>query len=128
MPFQETNVLTKPLFGEPFYVLMPADHPWIAKASIDSELLNSRSLFLLDEGHRLRDQVLEVHPIVREGDENKHAMVESLSLETIRHMVTSGLDVSALPFSTVNSHYCAPDVIEVRPSSAPVSFHTVAIT
>lgn len=91
LPFQEADVLTKPLFDEPFYVLMPADHPWTAKASIDSELLNDKSLLLLGEGHCFRDQVLEACPTVRKGDENKHTTVESSSLETIRHMVASGL-------------------------------------
>ncbi|WP_171428888.1 oxidative stress transcriptional regulator OxyR [Pseudomonas aeruginosa] len=127
LPFQEADVLTKPLFDEPFYVLMPADHPWTAKASIDSELLNDKSLLLLGEGHCFRDQVLEACPTVRKGDENKHTTVESSSLETIRHMVASGLGVSVLPFSAVDSHHYAPGVIEVRPFSAPVPFRTVAI-
>ena len=105
LPFQEADVLTKPLFDEPFYVLMPADHPWTAKASIDSELLNDKSLLLLGEGHCFRDQVLEACPTVRKGDENKHTTVESSSLETIRHMVASGLGVSVLPFSAVDSHH-----------------------
>ncbi|MFX6040685.1 oxidative stress transcriptional regulator OxyR, partial [Acinetobacter baumannii] len=48
-------------------------------------------------------------------------------LETIRHMVASGLGVSVLPFSAVDSHHYAPGVIEVRPFSAPVPFRTVAI-
>ncbi|MGA6073031.1 oxidative stress transcriptional regulator OxyR, partial [Escherichia coli] len=61
------------------------------------------------------------------GDENKHTTVESSSLETIRHMVASGLGVSVLPFSAVDSHHYAPGVIEVRPFSAPVPFRTVAI-
>jgi len=53
--------------------------------------------------------------------------VESSSLETIRHMVASGLGVSILPFSAVDSHHYAPGVIEVRPLSPPAPFRTVAI-
>jgi len=120
-------VLTLQLFDEPFYVLMPADHPWTAKKTIDPELLNDKSLLLLGEGHCFRDQVLEACPTTHKGGENKHTTVESSSLETIRHMVASGLGVSVLPFSAVDSHHYAPGVLEVRPFSAPVPFRTVAI-
>jgi LysR family hydrogen peroxide-inducible transcriptional activator len=53
--------------------------------------------------------------------------VESSSLETIRHMVASGLGVSVLPFSAVESHHYAPGIIEVRPFERPVPYRTVAI-
>jgi len=101
LPFQEADVLTKPLYDEPFYVLMPADHPWTAKETIDAEMLNDKSLLLLGEGHCFRDQVLEACPTTRKGEAPSHTTVESSSLETIRHMVASGLGVSILPLSAV---------------------------
>lgn len=128
LPFQEADVLTKVLYDEPFTVLMPANHPWTAKASIDSALLNDKSLLLLGEGHCFRDQVLEACPTLGKGGEiNKHTTVESSSLETIRHMVASGLGISVLPLSAVDSHHYAPGVIAVRPLTPPVPFRTVAI-
>ena len=126
LPFLEADVLTKTLYDEPFYVLMPADHPWTAKTSIDSALLNDKSLLLLGEGHCFRDQVLEACPTVRKGDE-QHTTVESSSLETIRHMVASGLGISVLQFSAVDSHHYAPGIIAVRPLSPPVPFRSIAI-
>lgn len=128
LPFVEADVLTKVLYDEPFTVLMPANHPWTAKASIDSALLNDKSLLLLGEGHCFRDQVLEACPTLGKGGEiNKHTTVESSSLETIRHMVASGLGISVLPLSAVDSHHYAPGVIAVRPLTPPVPFRTVAI-
>ena len=128
LPFQEADVLTKVLYDEPFTVLMPANHPWTAKTSIDSALLNDKSLLLLGEGHCFRDQVLEACPTLGKGsDINKHPTVESSSLETIRHMVASGLGISVLPLSAVDSHHYAPGVIAVRPLTPPVPFRTVAI-
>jgi len=128
LPFQEADVLTKVLYDEPFTVLMPANHPWTAKTSIDSALLNDKSLLLLGEGHCFRDQVLEACPTLGKGGEiNKHTTVESSSLETIRHMVASGLGISVLPLSAVDSHHYAPGVIAVRPLTPPVPFRTVAI-
>lgn len=128
LPFHEADVLTKPLYDEPFYVVMPADHPWTNLASIDSSMLNDKSLLLLGEGHCFRDQVLEACPTTRKGSEaQQHTTVESSSLETIRHMVASGLGVSVLPFTAVDSHHYAPGVIAIRPLSPPVPHRTVAI-
>ena len=91
-------------------------------------MLNDKSLLLLGEGHCFRDQVLEACPTTRKGDEaQRHTTVESSSLETIRHMVASGLGVSVLPSTAVNSHHYAAGVLEVRPFSAPVPHRSVAI-
>jgi len=127
LPFQEADVLTLPLYDEPFYVLMPADHPWTAKETINAEMLNDKSLLLLGEGHCFRDQVLEACPTTRKGEAPSHTTVESSSLETIRHMVASGLGVSILPLSAVESHHYSPGVLETRPLTPPVPFRTVAI-
>lgn len=128
LPFQEADVLTKALYDEPFYALLPADHPWAKLKSIDTEMLNDKSLLLLGEGHCFRDQVLEACPTLRKADEaHKHTTVESSSLETIRHMVASGLGVSVLPFTAVDSHHYAPGIIEVRPLTPPAPYRTVAI-
>ncbi|TWI56702.1 LysR family transcriptional regulator [Pseudomonas duriflava] len=128
LPFSEPDVLTKPLYDEPFYVMMPAGHPWAELSSISSANLDEKSLLLLGEGHCFRDQVLEACPAVRKpGVESKQSKVESSSLETIRHMVASGLGVSVLPLSAVDTHHYAPGVIEVRPFSPPVPYRTIAI-
>ena len=128
LPFNEADVLTLPLYDEPFYVLMPASHPWTKKDTIDAGLLNDKSLLLLGEGHCFRDQVLEACPTLTKGNDGaKHTTVESSSLETIRHMVASGLGISILPLSAVDSHHYAQGVIEVRPLTPPVPFRTVAI-
>ncbi|UVE17720.1 LysR substrate-binding domain-containing protein [Pseudomonas sp. LS44] len=129
LPFQEADVLTMTLYDEPFQVLLPAGHPWGQKETIDSAQLNDKSLLLLGEGHCFRDQVLEACPTLRKhGDEgNQHTTVESSSLETIRHMVASGMGISILPLSAVDSHHYAPGIFEVRPLTAPVPFRTVAI-
>ena len=128
LPFHEADVLTKPLYDEPFFVLMPAGHPWTALTSIDAEMLNDKSLLLLGEGHCFRDQVLEACPTGRKGNEaHQHTTVESSSLETIRHMVASGLGVSVLPCTAVHTHHYAAGVLEARPLTPPVPFRTVAI-
>ena len=91
-------------------------------------MLNDKSLLLLGEGHCFRDQVLEACPTTQVGNpENRYTTVEASSLETIRHMVASGLGVSVLPLSAVDNHRYAEGVIAVRPFTAPAPTRTVAI-
>lgn len=129
LPFEEVDILTKPMYDEPFCVLLPAQHRWVEMDSIDSNLLNDKSLLLLGEGHCFRDQVLEACPAngsIQES-QNRYTTVEASSLETIRHMVASGLGVSVLPRSAVDSHRYTAGVIEVRPFNPPAPTRTVAI-
>ena len=130
LPFEEVDILTKPMYDEPFCVLLPAQHHWTARQAIDSDLLDDKSLLLLGEGHCFRDQVLEACPAGNGGiqeSQNRYTTVEASSLETIRHMVASGLGVSVLPKSAVDSHQYTAGVIEVRPFANPVPSRTVAI-
>ena len=128
LPYADADVLTKPVYEEPFCVLLPADHAWTKKDSIDNTMLNDKSLLLLGEGHCFRDQVLEACPTTLQGNpDNRYTTLEASSLETIRHMVASGLGVSVLPLSAVDNHRYAEGVIEVRPFTAPAPTRTVAI-
>lgn len=129
LPFQEVDILTKAIYTEPFCVLLPAQHRWVKETHIDSNALNDKSLLLLGEGHCFRDQVLEACPAASTTQESRsrYTTVEASSLETIRHMVASGLGVSVLPQSAVDSHQYTAGVIEVRPFAEPAPSRTVAI-
>lgn len=128
LPFEDTDILTKPLYDEPFDVLIPEGHPWSAQNNIDPNKLSGKQLLLLGEGHCFRDQVLEACPTSSShADSSEFTNIESTSLETIRHMVASGLGVSVLPRCASHSPYYAKGVVEVRPFMAPIPTRTVAI-
>src|SRR5690606_16047327 len=129
LPFKETDVLTKAVYEESFCVLLPAQHQWTRKKTIDSSMLNNKSLLLLGEGHCFRDQVLEACPTTVNSieGESRYTTVEASSLETIRHMVASGLGVSVLPQSAIDSQHYTAGVIEIRPFTPPAPTRTVAI-
>src|SRR5690606_41774191 len=54
-------------------------------------------------------------------------LTEGSSLETIRHMVASGLGVSVLPLSAANSPYYSNNLLTTRPFTAPAPYRTVAL-
>ena len=62
LPFNEPDVVTQPLFDEPFVVLMPENHRLAAHENIKPEDLSASEVLLLQEGHCFRDQVLEALP------------------------------------------------------------------
>ncbi|MEZ2745918.1 LysR substrate-binding domain-containing protein [Halopseudomonas bauzanensis] len=128
LPFNEPDILTKPLYDEPFSLLIPADHPWAKRDHVTLDDLDDDRLLLLGEGHCFRDQVLEACPTTRRNDEpSKHTTIESSSLETIRHMVASGMGMTVLPMSAADDRYYSSDLLLTKPFKSPVPFRTVAI-
>ena len=133
LPFEEAEVVTLPLYDEPFVVLLPADHPLTSCDEITAEQLAQEQLLLLGPGHCFRDQVLESFPplvatVNRRSEGNGPTLVtEGSSLETIRHMVASGLGVTVVPLSAATGMHYHEGVLAVRPFAAPVPFRTVAL-
>jgi LysR family hydrogen peroxide-inducible transcriptional activator len=123
LPFEEPGIVTLPLYDEPFMVMVPAKHAWAKRKTIATADLPSESVLLLGAGHCFRDQVVAacpscVGPPAAEGGLQK--AVEGSSLETIRHMVASGMGVTVLPCTAATGpgHY-ASKLTEVRPFSDP---------
>ncbi|MGO1693896.1 MAG: LysR substrate-binding domain-containing protein [Marinobacter sp.] len=133
LPFEEAEVLTLPLYDEPFVVLLPAGHPLAKKDQITGEELSREQLLLLGPGHCFRDQILESCPplvdaVTRRADTGSPSLVtEGSSLETIRHMVASGLGITVLPLSAATAMQYRKDVLVTRPFAPPVPSRTVAL-
>ena len=128
LPFQEPDVLTRTLYDEPFSLLLPASHPWAKRDSVTLDELDDSKLLLLGEGHCFRDQVLEACPTLQKGDQqHKHTTVESSSLETIRHMVASGIGMTVLPMSAADDRYYSSDLLVTKPFKPPAPYRTVAV-
>lgn len=133
LPFEEPEVLTLPLYDEPFVVLLPAGHHLAEREQITGDELVKEQMLLLGPGHCFRDQVLEscpplVEAVTRQSDTGAPALVtEGSSLETIRHMVASGLGITVLPLSAATGMNYHEDILVVRPFAPPVPFRTVAL-
>lgn len=126
LPFDEPDVVTRPLYEEPFVMLLPKDHPWSEQKAIDSSNLVETELLMLGEGHCFRDQVLEACPSLNQVIQTQHTITEGSSLETIRMMVATGLGASVLPQSATDSHYQS-EMVKVKPFKSPVPKRTVGV-
>jgi LysR family transcriptional regulator, hydrogen peroxide-inducible genes activator len=104
LPFATQGLSVQPLYDEPFVVAVPRNHALAQRQSISAEGLKNETMLLLGSGHCFRDQVLEVCPessrFSTTGDGIARTF-EGSSLETIRHMVASGIGITVLPQASV---------------------------
>ncbi|CAL8475198.1 MULTISPECIES: hydrogen peroxide-inducible genes activator [Caballeronia] len=114
LPFPETGLMVRALYDEPFVVAMPSGHAWENRAKIDPDDLKQETMLLLGSGHCFRDHVLGVCPELMRFSQNADGIqktFEGSSLETIRHMVASGVGITVLPRMSVS---------EVRPHAGGI--------
>ncbi len=130
LPYQEQGIVSQALYEEPFVVLLPASHPLTSRKTINSKILEKENVLLLGQGHCFRDHVLDACPacIPKPGLEGDlpHT-VEGSSLETIRHMVVSGLGVTVLPCTAAGAHSYSQRLLAIRRFSNPIPKRTVAL-
>jgi len=130
LPFADQGLMAQPLYDEPFVVAVPRHHPWENRASIPAHELKSETMLLLGNGHCFRDQVLEVCPEMSRfstsGDGIARAF-EGSSLETIRHMVASGIGITVLPQASVPDMQTKDGMLRYVPFAEPVPTRRVVI-
>ena len=131
LPFTETDVVTRTLYEEPFVVLLPQDHKLARQTQIASSALAAQRVLLMGEGHCFRDQVLEACPglqqAIRENHAQGNAVVEGSSLETLKHMVASGLGITVLPQSAAREATYGEHTLAVRPFTDPAPKRSIAL-
>ena len=130
LPYTEQGIVTRPLYDEPFVVLLPSSHPLTSRKTVSSALLENENVLLLGRGHCFRDHVLEACPacVPKPGliGDLAHT-IEGSSLETIRHMVVSGLGITVLPCTAAGAHSYSQRLLGIRRFSKPVPHRTVAL-
>ena len=127
-PFPDAGLAMAPLYDEPFMVALPANHTLAKRKSISAEELKRETMLLLGTGHCFRDHVLEVCPEYAHFASNAEGIRKSFegsSLETITHMVASGMGVTVVPQLALPRHK-APHLAYV-PFSAPVPTRRVVL-
>jgi LysR family hydrogen peroxide-inducible transcriptional activator len=103
-PFPDAGLAVAPLYDEPFRIAVPASHRLAAHTHLSAEALKQETMLLLGNGHCFRDHVLEVCPEsarFASGAEGIQKSFEGSSLETIKHMVASGMGITVLPALSV---------------------------
>lgn len=123
LPFGDGGIITRPLYDEPFEVVVSNEHHWAGRRSIRAQELSAEKVLLLDSGHCFSNQVAEACPeLSRKGADIQHGT----SLETIRNMVASGLGITVLPASANSARYRSR-LLQVIPFTRPVPARRIAL-
>ncbi len=130
LPLPDHGMLMQTLYDEPFVVAMPKTHPWAKRKEIAADDLKAETMLLLGSGHCFRDQVLEVCPEMARFSSPGNGMqrtFEGSSLETIRHMVASGIGLTVLPRASVRDMEDPNGLLTFVPFSHPAPSRRVVI-
>lgn len=94
LPADDHSLSIKELFCEPFYLAVAHNHHFAKLASINQTDIKDETLLLLQEGHCLRDQALEICSMMG-ASENQD--FRATSLETLRQMVAGNVGITLIP-------------------------------
>lgn len=98
LPIHDPQLHSQFLFEEPFVLAVPDDNPLAARSALRLDDLADQSVLLLEDGHCLRDQALEVCQLAGAGEK---AGFRATSLETLRQMVAAHVGITLLPVLAV---------------------------
>lgn len=121
LPVNEPALLYRKLFDDPFYLAAPPDHPLVNAGPIDTAELRHHPLLLLEEGHCLRDQALDICHVIGTTEQTDY---RATSLETLRQMVKVGSGLTLMP--ELATDHADTDIAYV-PFIAPVPHRTIGL-
>jgi len=98
LPLHDEQLHTEFLFEEPFVLAAPEGHPLAARTALTLDELADQRLLLLQDGHCLRDQALDVCHLAGALEKSEF---QATSLETLRQMVAANVGVTLLPMLAV---------------------------
>jgi LysR family transcriptional regulator, hydrogen peroxide-inducible genes activator len=116
LPVALDGLESRELYREDFLLAVPERHPLAAHERVRVADLKDETLLLLEEGHCLRDQALEVCSRVGVTDQQDF---RATSLETLRQMVATGAGVTLLPELAGRGAYRNARGVALRPFARP---------
>jgi LysR family transcriptional regulator, hydrogen peroxide-inducible genes activator len=116
LPVELGGLTARELYREPFLVALPERHALAARDTLRVADLKGEKLLLLEDGHCLRDQALEVCSRVGVRDSQDF---RATSLETLRQMVATGAGITLLPELAGRGAYRNARGVVLRPFARP---------
>jgi len=122
LPAALDGLESRTLYKECFTLAVPNGNILADKSTVKVQDLKDQTLLLLEDGHCLRDQALEV---CRRVDVRETEDFRATSLETLRQMVVAGLGITLLPELAVDSPFGSQRGLTVRHFAKPAPMRTV---
>lgn len=97
IPLNIKQIQEKSLFFEPFFLLCQKGHPLSRNKYIKYSELRYPDIWLLTEGHCLRNQILDICALKQNRNQQNHFQFESGSLETLKNIIDSSGGYTLIP-------------------------------
>ncbi len=110
------------LYKEPFTVAVPSTHRLAQRNSIKVSDLDHETLLLLEDGHCLRDQALDICSSTHVHEKQDF---RATSLETLRQMVAAGVGITLLPELAGRGAYGNARGVAIKPFVKPTPTRTI---
>ena len=94
LPLDQDRFAERLLYSEPFLFAAGKGHPKARRKAVTLDDLNDEKVLLLEDGHCLRDQALEVCK-AHKAVENTN--FRATSIETLRQMVAADIGITLMP-------------------------------
>ncbi len=124
LPVHDDQLHVEPLFDEPFVLAVPQQHALAQRNSLRLRELDHQHLLLLEEGHCLRDQALDVCHMA--GADERDGF-RATSLETLRQMVAAGVGITLLPVLAVQPPVPVSNDIQLLPFQGDAPHRRIAM-
>ena len=122
LPVHDDRLHAEFLFEEPFVLAVPEAHPLAQRDALTMKDLARERLLLLEDGHCLRDQALDVCQLAGAGEMSGF---QATSLETLRQMVAAGLGITLLPELATRGPFGSGQGLVVKQFARPVPSRSV---
>lgn len=122
LPVPLDGLEVRPLYDESFMLAVPNNSPLAKRSNVKVDDLEGETLLLLEDGHCLRDQALDVcsRIDVKESDDYR-----ATSLETLRQMVAAGLGITLLPELATRGPFGSGQGLTVKTFARPIPSRSV---
>jgi LysR family hydrogen peroxide-inducible transcriptional activator len=125
-PLHIESLVERPLYYEPFLLFVNENHPLLKLETVNEEKLDAKDIWLLAEGHCLRNQVVRVCSLRGKPGVFPNVVFESGSLSTVIQLVEQGHGYTLLPYLATHSLQRASKRL-VKPFSSPVPSREVSL-
>jgi LysR family hydrogen peroxide-inducible transcriptional activator len=122
LPVPLDGLEARSLYDENFTLAVPTNSPLAKRNNVRIDDLKGETLLLLEDGHCLRDQALEVCSRI---DVKESEDYRATSLETLRQMVAAGLGITLLPQLATRGPFGSGQGLAVKEFARPVPSRTV---
>ncbi len=125
-PLNNSSILEQPLYNEEFFVYASKDETVLNKKYLLAEDINLNHLWLLEEGHCLRSQIVNLCELKKKEITNSNLEYEAGSIDSLIKMVDQYEGITILPELAVQ-HLSVKQKNNIREFKPPVPVREISL-